>query len=65
MYLSEGECRMTPEQKARETIDKKLEQSGWIVQDSELQNYFNSLESGLQNSLSSRYHSFAKDGHAA
>ncbi|MBQ3568954.1 MAG: DEAD/DEAH box helicase family protein [Anaerotignum sp.] len=24
---------MTPEQKARETIDKKLEQSGWIVQD--------------------------------
>ena len=32
---------------------------------SELQNYFDSLESGLQNSLSSRYHSFAKDGHAA
>lgn len=24
---------MTPEQKAREIIDKKLEQSGWIVQD--------------------------------
>jgi len=33
VYLSEGECRMTPEQKAREIIDKKLEQSGWIVQD--------------------------------
>ena len=24
---------MTPEQKAREMIDKRLEQAGWIVQD--------------------------------
>ena len=24
---------MNPEQKARETIDRKLEESGWIVQD--------------------------------
>ena len=24
---------MTPEQKAREVIDKKLAQSGWVVQD--------------------------------
>ena len=31
---------MTPEQKAREIIDKKLEQSGWIVQDMKQLNLF-------------------------
>ena len=34
---------MTPEQKAREIIDKKLEQSGWIVQDMKLLNLFAGL----------------------
>lgn len=34
---------MTPEQKAREIIDKKLEQSGWIVQDRKLLNLFAGL----------------------
>ena len=34
---------MTPEQKARETIDKKLEQSGWIVQDMKKLNLFAGL----------------------
>lgn len=31
---------MTPEQKARQVIDKKLEQSGWIVQDMKQLNLF-------------------------
>lgn len=34
---------MTPEQKAREIIDKKLEQSGWIVQDRKQLNLFAGL----------------------
>lgn len=34
---------MTPEQKAREIIDKKLEQSGWIVQDAQKINLFAGL----------------------
>ena len=34
---------MTPEQKAREIIDKKLEQSGWIVQDMKQLNLFAGL----------------------
>ena len=34
---------MTPEQKAREIIDKKLEQSGWIVQDMKQLNLFSGL----------------------
>ena len=34
---------MTPEQKAREAIDKKLEQAGWIVQDVKLLNLFAGL----------------------
>ena len=28
-----GEGTMTPEQKAREVIDAKLRQSGWVIQD--------------------------------
>ena len=31
---------MTPEQKAREAIDKKLTQAGWIVQDMKKLNLF-------------------------
>ena len=34
---------MTPEQKAREIIDKKLVQSGWIVQDMKQLNLFAGL----------------------
>ena len=34
---------MTPEQKAREIIDKKLEQSGWVVQDMKQLNLFAGL----------------------
>lgn len=34
---------MTPEQKAREIIDKKLEQSGWIIQDAQKINLFAGL----------------------
>ena len=34
---------MTPEQKAREIIDKKLEQAGWIVQDGKQLNLFAGL----------------------
>lgn len=34
---------MTPEQKAREIIDRKLEQSGWIVQDMKQLNLFAGL----------------------
>ena len=34
---------MTPEQKARQKIDKKLEQSGWIVQDMKQLNLFAGL----------------------
>ena len=34
---------MTPEQKAREMIDKKLEQSGWVVQDMKQLNLFAGL----------------------
>ena len=34
---------MTPEQKARQVIDKKLEQSGWIVQDMKQLNLFAGL----------------------
>ena len=34
---------MTPEQKARQIIDKKLEQSGWIVQDMKQLNLFAGL----------------------
>ena len=34
---------MTPEQKAREFIDNKLEQSGWIVQDMKKLNLFAGL----------------------
>ena len=34
---------MTPEQKAREMIDKKLEQSGWIIQDMKQLNLFAGL----------------------
>ena len=34
---------MTPEQKAREIIDKKLEQSGWIIQDMKKLNLFAGL----------------------
>ena len=34
---------MTPEQKAREIIDKKLAQSGWIVQDMKQLNLFAGL----------------------
>ena len=34
---------MTPEQKAREIIDKKLEQAGWIVQDMKQLNLFAGL----------------------
>lgn len=34
---------MTPEQKAREIIDKKLEQSGWIIQDRKQLNLFAGL----------------------
>ena len=34
---------MTPEQKAREIIDSKLEQSGWIVQDMKQLNLFAGL----------------------
>ena len=34
---------MTPEQKAREVIDKKLEQSGWIVQDMSRPNLYAGL----------------------
>lgn len=34
---------MTPEQKARQIIDKKLEQSGWIVQDMKKLNLFAGL----------------------
>ena len=31
---------MTPEQKARQIIDKKMEQSGWIIQDMKYLNLF-------------------------
>lgn len=34
---------MTPEQKVREIIDKKLEQSGWIIQDAQKINLFAGL----------------------
>lgn len=34
---------MTPEQKAREIIDKRLEQSGWIIQDAQKINLFAGL----------------------
>lgn len=34
---------MTPEQKAREIIDKKLEQSGWIIQEAQKINLFAGL----------------------
>ncbi len=34
---------MTPEQKARQIIDKKLEQAGWIVQDMKRLNLFAGL----------------------
>lgn len=34
---------MTPEQKAREIIDRKLEQSGWVVQDMKRINLFAGL----------------------
>lgn len=30
---SEGEERMTPEAKARQQIDQKLKQAGWVIQD--------------------------------
>ena len=43
VYLSGGEYRMTPEQKAREIIDRKLAQSGWIVQDMKQLNLFAGL----------------------
>ena len=34
---------MTPEQKAREIIDKKLNQAGWVVQDMKQLNLFAGL----------------------
>ena len=39
---------MTPEQKAREIIDKKLEQSGWIVQDMSRPNLYAGLGVALR-----------------
>ena len=39
---------MTPEQKAREVIDKKLEQSGWIVQDMSRPNLYAGLGVALR-----------------
>ena len=39
---------MTPEQKAREAIDKKLEQSGWIVQDMSRPNLYAGLGVALR-----------------
>ena len=55
---------MTPEEKARQLIDARLEQSGWIVQDLSHVNPMASLGVAVRESkrLEGRHHHHPSDG---